>query len=127
MQIIHANWAILFEFLGNAYMVIFLAQAETTAADVTMEKVFSSSYSANSASITVENLFFFVFVIEKIADTAEISCKLDLTIVTILFRCLDMFAVLAANFHYFVTVYLVIFFGVHFIFKFCNVMAKPTR
>ena len=126
MQIIHANWAILLEFLGDAYMVVFLGETEATAADVTMEKVFSSSYSANSASIAMENLFFFVFIVEKIANTAEISCKLDLTIITIFFWCLDMFAILAANLHYFVTVYLVIFFGVHFIFKFFNVMAKPA-
>jgi hypothetical protein len=92
-----------------------------------MKEVFSSSHSAYSASITMKYLFFFVFIIEKIAHTAEIPRKFDLTIFTILLWSLDMFTVLTANLYYFMTVYLVIFFWVHFVFKLYNIMAKPAR
>lgn len=127
MHFIHANRAILFEFLCNTNMIIFLAQAKATATYIAMKEVFSSPYSTYSTSITMKNLFFFVFIIEKIAHTAEIPRKFDLTIFTILLWSLDMFTVLTANLYYFMTVYLVIFFGVHFVFKLCNIMAKPAR
>jgi len=91
-----------------------------------MKKVFSSSYSAYSASITMENLFFFVFVVEKIANTAKISRKFYLTIIAILFWSLNVFAILATNLNHFVAIYLVIFFGIHFLFKFFYIMAKPA-
>ena len=91
-----------------------------------MEIVFSSSNSAYAASIAMKYFFFFVFVIEQIANTTKISGKLDLAIFTIFLRRLNMFTNLAANLNYFMSINFMIFFRIHFILIFSYIMAESA-
>ena len=92
-----------------------------------MKKVFLPSNTTYATPITMENLFAFPVIVEKLAYFTKIACKLNITLFTFFLWLLNSLTLITLDFFDSLPVDLVILFGVHLIVIFCVIMAKSAR
>ena len=71
-------------------MIISQLDSHTSAANVTMEEPFFRPDAANATPFAVKRFLFVPFVVEHVADRAEVLPKLYTTRIAILLRSLNM-------------------------------------
>ena len=103
LHIIHAHGAVLFQFLRNTRVVVFLIKGVAAFAYLAVEWIFFPANSAYSALITMIYLLFFVLVVKQDADFTEIPCEFNLTFFTVFLRLLDMLTILTLYFFNFMS------------------------
>lgn len=84
VHVFKTNCAVLFELALFARVRSLLTDVQTTLALFTVEVALFWSDSANSATIAVEDLLSFPFVIKQVAHGAKVNSKLDAALFTIL-------------------------------------------
>ncbi len=108
-------------------MGIHLSIRKTAITRIAMKKVFPSTNSTNTTSVTMKNFFCKIVVIKKITNSTKVSCKFNTTRFAILLWSLFGKTFIAFYSFYIMAINLVIFFRIKFILIFYFVMTKSAR
>jgi hypothetical protein len=107
-------------------MVALKGHTKTALACITMEEVLATSDPADATAVTMKDFLFFSIVIKEVADTTEISRKLNSTAFTVLLGFLHFLAVHALNFLDSFSVKLMILLRIHFVLVLDLVVAESA-
>ena len=121
MHVFQANCTVILDALTSVIFLILLCHAPFTL--ITVENFFTTSISTNAAFVTVEFWWFFWIIVPKVADTTEITSKINFAFFTCFLWFLYMITVRTFNFHHFMPINFMIFQRVRTLFIILFIMA----
>jgi len=80
LHVVEAHCAVLLQLARGALVIVLKVSGQAALTHFAMEIVLSASDTTYTASITVEHLFLWAFIVEEVADLTEVDCKLDLAL-----------------------------------------------